>query len=116
MLEGPFISKSDESFMAYYVDKELVATVSLEAMCEDTCWVINRLCTHRKLRNKGLATALMEKFVSFLDENKYDCELYRNPYGDLNDTQLRAFYMKFGFKDADSLEGLMKRIYKEGSE
>lgn len=60
-------------------------------------WYFNRLYVPPQIRNKGVASRLMEKLIIYLDQNEIEliCEI--NPYGDLDYEQLKAFYMKYGF-------------------
>lgn len=64
---------------------------------DDKVYYFNRLIVHNSLRNKGIATALMTKLISILDEEKIILHCDVNPYGELNMEQLISFYGKFGF-------------------
>jgi len=62
----------------------------------------NRLIVPAPMRNKGMATALMQTLVECLDRYQQHVLLEINAYGDLTVEQLEKFYSKFGFvKDSN---------------
>lgn len=63
----------------------------------DNIYYFNRLIVHQSLRNKGIASALMNKLIEVLDCNKITLICDINPYGDLDLNQLITFYGKYGF-------------------
>lgn len=75
----------------------------------DNVWFFNRLFVPSQIRDKGVATKLMQELVKVLDEQKIILICEVNPYGDLNEEQLKKLYTRYGFKNTN--EGYM--IYKK---
>ena len=63
-----------------------------------TWYYFSRIFVHRKIRNKGHATRLMQQLIEWADTYDYHIFCDINPYGDLTLEQLIVFYKKFGFK------------------
>ncbi len=75
----------------------------------DNVWYFNRLFVPNQIRSKGVANKLLTELVKTLKDTGITliCEI--NPYGDLNEENLKELYLKFGFKETS--EGYL--IYKE---
>lgn len=82
-----------------YIDKEVYGISGL---------YINRLVVSENVRNRGIATKMMEKLVEVVDQKGVDVVLEINPYGDLDREKLEIFYKKFGFTESQ-LSGLYVR-------
>lgn len=96
------------SHTTYYIDL-------LDKKIEDA-WFFNRLFVPSEMRNKGIATQLMNRLIEILDEYNICLINTVNAYGDLNEDQLITFYKKFGFKEGCSdpkLKGLLVYIPKK---
>jgi GNAT superfamily N-acetyltransferase len=83
---------------AEYHDGRLGANASLSWAKSYTALFFNNLYVDHILRRKGVATALMKAVCKKVDEEGLDIILYINSYGDLNESELEAFYKKFGFE------------------
>lgn len=71
-------------------------------------WFFNRLYVHPKMRNKRVASLLMEELIKILDEEHIVLVNQINPYGDLDYDQLVKFYKKYGFVDMEIENGLIR--------
>jgi GNAT superfamily N-acetyltransferase len=71
-------------------------------------WYFNRLVVHEKMRNKGVATLLMDELIKVLDEKQITLINDINPYGDLNFKQLEIFYKKYGFIETEEKSRLIR--------
>jgi GNAT superfamily N-acetyltransferase len=63
-----------------------------------TWYYFNRLNVPEKIRNRGIATELMNELVDWADLEEINILLDINPYGDMSYNDLKKFYKKFGFK------------------
>ena len=91
------------------IDFEFLKDIVKEG--EDETWVFfNRLIVPPAIRNRGVATKLMEQVIEWADEEKINIFNGVNAYGDLNLPQLIRFYSKFGFKKLS--KATMIRMFK----
>lgn len=88
------------------------ASAKLQWMADDLYAVRNLWSQTRGL---GHARGIMEKIIKYADDHGLDLFLIAQQYGSvnhpsMNNKELEAFYMKFGFKRAESSNGLIKMI------
>ena len=76
-------------------------------------YYINRLVVSQKVRNRGIATALMKKLTGIMDNKVMDLILEVNAYGDLDHDKLVQFYQSFGFVASEKHKGLYVRKPKK---
>lgn len=72
--------------------------------CPDkNLWVFfNRLFVNENIRNRKVATRLMQQVVEWATDNKINIIIEVNPYGDLDFDQLVRFYKKFDFEQVNT--------------
>ena len=87
------LSRIDNEFVKLYLQTDVVGT----------WYYFNRLIVHPKIRNKWVATQLMEQVVIWADKERVNILNEVNPYGDLNRKQLVRFYERFGFEQVNHL-------------
>lgn len=90
--------KLSQSFAVHHENGRLsIAEVSLYPSGGDGCYYFNRINVPESMRGRGLGKHLLNQVVEWADENKYTILLDINPYGKLNEQQLRALYERFGW-------------------
>ena len=89
------LGKSYVNLIKKKEDKELFLS---ELKRSDKIYYFSRLNVPEKLRNKGIGRLLMQKTISFCEENNAMLINTVNPYGDLNLKQLNEFYQKSEMK------------------
>lgn len=70
---------------------------------------VNRVIVPKEIRNKGIATQMMNELIKKSDEKQINLILEINAYGDLNEDKLKEFYGKFGFIES-KIKGVYVRI------
>ena len=65
---------------------------------ENPQWFFNRLYVKPEFRNRGVATALLDKVYEFVHDKDVCLYCGVNPYGDLTRKQLNDLYKKHGFR------------------
>ena len=79
---------------------------------EGTWFYFNRLSVKPQVRNRGIATFLLQNLVEIADGNCINIFCDINPYGDLNLEQLISLYGKFEFELLPNLSSTMVRQCK----
>lgn len=77
---------------------------------EKPWFFFNRLFVNPKIRNRGVASSLLEKVEVWANEEEFNIFLNINPYGDLNLHQLVILYSKFRFKLISFEHKIMTRL------
>ena len=111
MVEGEVhISRSDQLLQLMYkpVGEMLAGSIDVSSIGKEgafvygiegeNVWYFNRLFVPVKLRNRGIASKLLEKLLEVMKRDGMTVVLEINPYGDLNLRELRELYMRYGFK------------------
>jgi GNAT superfamily N-acetyltransferase len=70
----------------------------------------NRLYVNPKYRKNNYGTRLLNTLLDYIDSINGVLCLDINPYGEMTYDQLKAFYMKYGFKETDEY----RLLYKAG--
>ena len=65
--------------------------------------IVNRVNTPAGYRGRGHARSLMGQCLADADAEGITLYLWINPYGDMDETQLGAWYERLGFENRDGL-------------
>lgn len=103
------IHKSNDTISIYCKEETGIAVLDASNISEyadiynlrGNVWYFNRINVPKQLRNSGLATKMMKELVTIMKQEKIIMICDVNPYGDLNEKQLKRFYEKFGFKNSN---------------
>jgi GNAT superfamily N-acetyltransferase len=63
-------------------------------------WVFTRIFVSGEYRANGFGSDLLAKLIEYLDRNNIDLFAYVYSYGSLTESQLVAWYRRYGFEDA----------------
>jgi len=89
---------TSEKFKCFHIVENYRRAAAELSEMTNNVFYFNRLIVDEKIRNKGCATALMQRVVKWADQEKTTIILDINSYGDLDYNRLLTFYLKYGFK------------------
>ncbi|NLJ76298.1 MAG: GNAT family N-acetyltransferase [Peptococcaceae bacterium] len=101
MVKGELVKSATEDCitLAYYVPGHTQpATVTIQKMCDDGTWYAPGLFVPEDMRNRGIASLLMDELIDVLDEHEFTVITGVHPTGDLDYDRLITFYRKYGFE------------------
>lgn len=79
-------------------------------MSNEGMYYFNRLFVNEKYRKNNYGTRILNTLLDYIDSIDAVLCLDINPYGEMTYEQLKAFYMKYGFKETDEY----RLLYKAG--
>ncbi|NQS76774.1 MAG: GNAT family N-acetyltransferase [Peptococcaceae bacterium] len=104
MMKGELMKSATKDCitLTYYVPGHAQpATATIQKMCDDGTWYFPNLFVPEDMRNRGIASLLMDELTDILDEHKFTLITGVYPTGDLDYDRLIIFYKKYGFEELD---------------
>lgn len=80
-------------------DNQMAGAAETSIMEGKDTFYFNRIIIQPKFRGKGYGSILLDKLLSEFNSKGYNLICEVNPYGPLNDEQLRDWYKRHGFVD-----------------